>query len=280
MDRDSPFSSAHPYAGKVAIVTGASSGLGKDIATMYAEGGANVVVAARRQEPLALLVAQLTTDFGGKHLAVPTDLTKVDSIKRLFDTTIAAYGRFDIVVNNAGDAKLWPLADHTEEEIARLLDVLVVGNTYMHYYAITHFRSFIDQRTTASPCIIDILSSAGQDYYSHNGVYGPAKEYVSGLSIRNQQDNPGIAFIRLYPSNIDTPMIDATKASPMVWSFIKDAPKLDPVDIATVLGALTREGKSADVYMRQDPDGVVVARFTKKAPAHVRDPVLESYLKR
>ena len=85
--------------GKVVIITGASSGLGEATARLLAEGGAKLVLAARRIERLRALATELSLDDDA---AVQTDVTKFDEVKRLVDQTVKRHGRVDVIINNAG----------------------------------------------------------------------------------------------------------------------------------------------------------------------------------
>ena len=87
--------------GKVAIVTGASRGIGKAIARAYAEEGASVVLASRSLGLLEEIEREICTS-GGEAMALPLDVRKTDSINQLIEKTVARYGRLDILVNNAG----------------------------------------------------------------------------------------------------------------------------------------------------------------------------------
>src|SRR3989441_5376747 len=88
-------------AGKIAIVTGSSSGIGKAIALTFAEEGARVVVAARRQDLCEQTVKQIR-EKGGDAMAIQTDVTDESQVERLITQTVQRYGRLDILVNNAG----------------------------------------------------------------------------------------------------------------------------------------------------------------------------------
>src|SRR5881296_1252535 len=88
-------------AGKIAIVTGSSSGIGKAIALMFGKEGASVVVAARRKELCEKTAAQIRKN-GGEAMAIPTDVTDESQVERLITETVKRYGRLDILVNNAG----------------------------------------------------------------------------------------------------------------------------------------------------------------------------------
>ena len=95
--------------GKVAIVTGASKGIGKSIALTLAEAGANVTVAARTVKQIEE-TADGIRQLGQKALAVPTDVTKADQVKRVVEQTVSQFGKIDIMVNNAGIDLLKPIA--------------------------------------------------------------------------------------------------------------------------------------------------------------------------
>lgn len=107
-------------AGKTAIVTGAARGIGKAIAVALAGEGANVVVAARSVEPGPLPgtiqeTAQLITESGGSAMAIPCDVTNEASVKGLVEPTLVAYGRIDILVNNAAMMERMPFEEMTVE---------------------------------------------------------------------------------------------------------------------------------------------------------------------
>lgn len=116
------------FAGKVALVTGASSGIGKVTAIEFARAGANVVVAARRAEESQQVVNQIKSE-GGEALFVQTDVTQQASIIALIEQTVATYGRLDCAFNNAGIAGdvFTPTADHTEENWDTVMNTNLKG---------------------------------------------------------------------------------------------------------------------------------------------------------
>lgn len=250
---------------KTAIITGASSGLGREIAMVFAENGINCVLAARSTDKLTALREELTQKFGGDHLAVPADLSSAEDVKSLFRKTAEHYAGLDVVINNAGDTYLWPLAQHSEEKIQKLISLLVTGNTLMHRFAIQNFKEY-----GGKGIILDVLSSAAQEALPHNPVYGAGKEYMRALSLRNELDEPGITFIRLYPSNIRTPLVNQETASPEVWESIKKGAKLEPRTVAKVVLALTLKGKPADVFLKQDGRNIVVEALEFLPPRRIR----------
>jgi NAD(P)-dependent dehydrogenase (short-subunit alcohol dehydrogenase family) len=112
--------------GKVAIVTGASNGIGRAIAEMYAANGAKTVLVARRAEVLEEVAAGIRK-AGGEALPAPTDVTQEDQVAALFDKTVKTYGRLDIVVNNAGVATNQPTEDIELKYWKEVLDINITA---------------------------------------------------------------------------------------------------------------------------------------------------------
>jgi 2-deoxy-D-gluconate 3-dehydrogenase len=113
-------------AGKVAVVTGASRGLGRAMAIALAEAGADVALAARSKPDLEE-TAHLVERAGRRALVAPTDVTSYPAVEALMQSAIAALGRLDVVVNNSGVARVAPLVEWTPEEWRALLDVNLGG---------------------------------------------------------------------------------------------------------------------------------------------------------
>ncbi len=99
---------ANNIAGKVIVITGASSGMGAAAARHLAAKGASVVLGARRADRIESLAADIT-EAGHKATAVVTDVTKREDVRKLVDTAVAIYGRIDVLINNAGVMPLSPL---------------------------------------------------------------------------------------------------------------------------------------------------------------------------
>ncbi len=116
-------------AGKVAIVTGASSGIGEATALLLAQSGAKVVVAARRQAEGNAVVAQIKA-AGGEAVFVQTDVSKLADNERLVAAALDTYGRLDIAFNNAGVARFGPLHEQTEEDWAVQIGTNLSGSFY------------------------------------------------------------------------------------------------------------------------------------------------------
>jgi NAD(P)-dependent dehydrogenase (short-subunit alcohol dehydrogenase family) len=116
--------------GRVAIVTGASSGLGRDFARALAEAGADVALAARREDRLAGTRA-LVEDAGRKAITVRTDVAVPEDCQALVDATMAEFGRVDILVNNAGLGTAYPATRETPEQFRQVIDVNLNGCYWM-----------------------------------------------------------------------------------------------------------------------------------------------------
>jgi gluconate 5-dehydrogenase len=113
--------------GQVAVVTGASTGLGLQMAKAFANQGANIVLLARRMNLLEQNAAQISEQYGVEVLPMVCDITDTDSVKRAVDATIARFGRVDILVNNAGTGAIGSAETITDEQFKHELEVDLFG---------------------------------------------------------------------------------------------------------------------------------------------------------
>ncbi|HTW63651.1 MAG TPA: glucose 1-dehydrogenase [Bryobacteraceae bacterium] len=112
---------------KVAIVTGAATGIGQAIAVRFAREGAAVVVDYIGKPDVAAQTQDQISGFGGKSIAVAADISKPDQVQNLIDAAVKAFGKLDIVVNNAGVEKKIAFVDYPLEELQKILEVNLVG---------------------------------------------------------------------------------------------------------------------------------------------------------
>lgn len=147
-------SSSSPLAGKVAIVTGASSGIGEATASGLAAAGAKVAIAARRSDRLKGLADRIA-GAGGVALQVETDMTRTEDIARLVDATIAQWGRLDILVNNAGVMLLSPLAEARAEDLRHMVELNLTSLMELTRVALPHLKA-------SKGHIVNISSVAGR----------------------------------------------------------------------------------------------------------------------
>lgn len=160
---------------KVAIITGASSGIGEATARRLAESGARVVLAARRVERLDALAADIE-HHQGTALVAPTDVTDERSVQRLARTTLDAFGRIDILINNAGIMPLSPISKLKVEEWDRMIDVNIKG---VLYCVAATLPTMLEQR---SGHIINVSSVAGRRPFPSGTVYSATKFAVRAIS--------------------------------------------------------------------------------------------------
>jgi NAD(P)-dependent dehydrogenase (short-subunit alcohol dehydrogenase family) len=162
-------------AGKIAIVTGASSGIGAATAALFAGEGATVVVVARRREKLAAVAASITA-AGGTALALPADVTRAEDCKHVCDETIARFGRIDILVNNAGIVdRHTPTVRMTDE----LWDAVIAVNLTATFYSCREALGHMAAAQAGS--IINVSSIAGA-YGNGGAAYTASKYGVIGLT--------------------------------------------------------------------------------------------------
>ncbi|HSS92426.1 MAG TPA: glucose 1-dehydrogenase [Candidatus Dormibacteraeota bacterium] len=163
-------------AGKVAIVTGASRGIGAASARAFAEAGASVVLAARTADAIATIADEVNT-AGGKAIAVPTDVTDPDSVQRLVEKTLAGFGRLDIAFNNAGAGHMpKALADISFEEFESGLKANLYGAFLGMKFEIPAMLA------TGGGAILNMSSTAGLQGAPGMGSYAAAKHGVVALT--------------------------------------------------------------------------------------------------
>jgi short-subunit dehydrogenase len=126
--------------GKTFVVTGASSGFGRGVATRLASLGGNVVLAARRTELLKEVAAEASA-AGGTPLVVTTDVSKPDDMRKLANAAVARFGRIDVWINNAGVGAIGPFENIPLDDHARVIDVNLNGVIYGSHIALRQFRA-------------------------------------------------------------------------------------------------------------------------------------------
>ncbi|MEA2309841.1 MAG: hypothetical protein QOI65_2127, partial [Thermoleophilaceae bacterium] len=173
--------------GTVALVTGASSGIGEATARELAQRGAAVAIAARRKDRLDALAQEIEA-AGGTALAIETDVTDQEQAKALVAETVAGLGRLDTVVNNAGQMLLGPIEDAPTEEWERMIDLNVKGLLYVAHAALAHLLEAAggDPRRVAD--LVNISSVAGRVVRSGSGVYNLTKHGVGAFSESLRQE--------------------------------------------------------------------------------------------
>jgi NADP-dependent 3-hydroxy acid dehydrogenase YdfG len=173
--------------GTVALVTGASSGIGEATARALASAGASVAIAARRAGRLDQLADQIR-DAGGTALPLETDVGKPDQASGAVERTVSELGRLDMLVNNAGVMLLGPIEDAPLEEWQRMIDVNIAGLLYCTHAALPHLIRAADDSPRQVADIVNISSVAGRVARLGSGVYNLTKHGVGAFSESLRQE--------------------------------------------------------------------------------------------
>ena len=190
--------------GKVVVITGASSGLGEATARLLSAEGATVVLGARRVERLKSLADELTAK-GGKALAVATDVTHCDQVKRLVDAAVQKFGRIDVMINNAGLMPHSPLERLKIDDWDRTIDVNIKGVLY----GIAAALPYMKQQKAGH--IINVSSVAGHKVTPNGAVYCATKHAVRALTegLRTEVKPYNIRTTIISPGAVATELPDS-----------------------------------------------------------------------
>ncbi len=185
--------------GKVVVITGASSGLGEATARLLSANGATVVLGARRVARIAALAKELN-DAGGKALAVATDVTDSEQVRKLVEAAVQTYGRIDVMINNAGLMSHSPLERLKIDDWNRTIDVNIKGVLY----GIAAALPYMKQQKAGH--IINVSSVAGHKVGVGNAVYAATKHAVLALSegLRQEVKPYKLRTTVISPGAVDT----------------------------------------------------------------------------
>ena len=186
--------------GKVVVVTGASSGIGEAAARAFGAAGARVVLAARRRDRLGAVAAEIEAR-GGRALPVPTDLARLEDIERLVAQALQAFGRIDVLFNNAGFGRLgWLETLDPLKDIQAQVQVNVVGALQTTRLVLPHMQA---QRAGH---IINMASVAGLVGTPTYSIYAATKFAVRGFSeaLRREVAPWNIRVSVIYPGGVET----------------------------------------------------------------------------
>ncbi|HCW7806613.1 TPA: SDR family oxidoreductase [Staphylococcus aureus] len=211
---------------KIAVVTGAGSGIGEAIATLLHEEGAKVVLAGRNKDKLQNVANQLAQD---SVKVVPTDVTKKEEVDELIKIAQQTFGGLDIVINSAGQMLSSKITDYQVDEWDSMIDVNIKGTLYTAQAALP---TMLEQ---SSGHLINIASISGFEVTKSSTIYSATKAAVHTITqgLEKELAKTGVKVTSISPGMVDTAITAAYNPS--------DRKKLDSQDIAeAVLYALTQ----------------------------------------
>ena len=233
---------------KVAIITGASRGIGRATALAFAQAGAKVVLAARTQHDLETVADLIRTD-GGEALVAPTDVTRTDAVEAMVNRTLAAYGQIDLLVNNAGIGVFETIADSDPEVWTQV----VAANLKSTYLCSKYVLPSMLARQSGQ--IINVLSIAAKVAFKASSAYCAAKAGALAFTkvLAEEVRSENIRVTAVFPGSVDTPF----------WTEIEGHPDLNlmlkPEHVAeTILFIATQPaGMVTDEIVVTPPLGVL-----------------------
>ncbi|EMM1348945.1 SDR family oxidoreductase [Staphylococcus aureus] len=211
---------------KVAVVTGAGSGIGEVIATLLHEEGVKVILAGRNKDKLQNVANQLAQD---SVKVVPTDVTKKEEVDELIKIAQQTFGGLDIVINSAGQMLSSKITDYQVDEWDSMIDVNIKGTLYTTQAALP---TMLEQ---SSGHLINIASISGFEVTKSSTIYSATKAAVHTITqgLEKELAKTGVKVTSISPGMVDTAITAAYNPT--------DRKKLEPQDIAeAVLYALTQ----------------------------------------
>ncbi|MEU8863172.1 SDR family NAD(P)-dependent oxidoreductase [Streptomyces umbrinus] len=236
----------------IALVTGASSGIGAATARRLAEDGASVVLVARRKDRLTELAAEIEK-AGGTALVVEADIADRGQAEAAVQRTVERFGRLDILVNNAGLMLLGPVADADVEEWERMIAVNVQGLLYTTRAALPHLLRAAEDGPRRVADVVNISSIAGRVAWNGYGVYNLTKFGMNGFteSLRQEVTQRHVRVGVLEPGGVDTELGSHNDHKPeireAIGTFFEQTEVLAPDDIADGVAYMVTRPRHASV---------------------------------
>ena len=225
-------------AGKVAVVTGSSSGIGKAIALRFGEEGAKVIVVGRRKS-LCEETANQICRKGGEAVVIQADVSQESQVEALYDKAMLRYGRLDVAVNNAGIFGGSTIVETTTAAFDEVMNVNLRGVFFCCRAAFRHMKSH-----GGGGVIINMSSVAGVQAWARTGIYSASKHGVMALSkaLADEGRAFNIKVSAICPGGVADELVDAATEE------ILRSEKISPFDIAETAVYLCTLGKFAVVH--------------------------------
>ena len=238
------------FAEKVVIITGASMGIGRELALQLAAQGARVVLAARSEEKLKQLEEKIAAE-GGEAFSVVTDVGDKEQCQNLIQQAVERYGQIDALINNAGYGVTAPLAELEDIDLFdKQMQVNFNGSMYCTYYALPHL---IKSKGT----ICGVSSIAGFASMAGSSIYNASKFAMRGFfdALRQEMKEHGVSVTMIYPGYVVTQFA---------------------ANVKTRKGK-TRGKKALGMYNKRMMTAETCARITIKAMAHRKREVIMTF---
>jgi NADP-dependent 3-hydroxy acid dehydrogenase YdfG len=241
---------ADKLSGCVALVTGASSGIGQATAAELAALGAKVVVVARRKDRLDELVARIEA-AGGTANAIAADITDEAAARQTVAQTVDLHGRLDILVNNAGVMLLGPTPESSLADWKRMVDLNVLGLLYCTHAAIPHLLAAAEDGPRRVSDLVNVSSIGGRSVRPGSQVYNLTKWGVGALSesMRQELASKHVRVSVIEPGATRTELQEANR--PEILAQIRSRQDgfelLDAQDLAEAIGYMVTRPRHVNV---------------------------------
>lgn len=224
---------------KTAIITGASSGIGAATAIALNKAGYNVVLAARRIEKMNSFISKLNSN----HLIIETDVTKVDDVENLINSTIDKFGQIDVLVNNAGLGYLGPIVENKLEEWHTMVNVNINGLLTCLHKSLPHLLK-------TNGYIFNIASVAAHEVFPGSVVYAATKHAVNAITVGLRKElREKVKVCNISPGAVHTEFFEHTthaETSKNFKDYFEKNETLLPQDIAeAILDVLQKPSRVA-----------------------------------
>ncbi|KXA91392.1 short-chain dehydrogenase [candidate division MSBL1 archaeon SCGC-AAA259A05] len=234
-----------PLTGRTTLITGASSGIGRETARALARDGSDVAISARRRKELERIASGMERRYDVETLAIRTDVRKEKQVRRMVEKTMEQFGSLDIVVNNAGLSRGGGVENMTTEEYKTMMETNTDGMFYTTRESLPHLKE-------SGGHLIYIGSIAGQYPRPFNPVYAATKWWTRGfaLSVESKVGDENVAVTVINPSEVRTEFGDGEKAR----DKYEKGEVTEPEEVAEAVSFVARQENSTiselDIYRR------------------------------